>query len=75
MERLKRTKFNLKRTKAGVYTSPDGKYYAVRTENGWWSVGSRTPGGDEHIDDFASYAGARTRIIQLQGFPDRGGLV
>lgn len=75
MARIKRIKFNLKRTKAGAYTSPDGKYYAVRLENGWWSVGSRTPNGDEHIEDYESYAKARFRIVQLLGFPDRGEIV
>jgi hypothetical protein len=67
MARVKRFTFNLKRHKGGVYSSPDGRFYAVRMldkeAHGWWTVGEVTPEGNQHIEDFPSYAACRTWIM------------
>jgi len=63
---MKREIFNLKRFRAGYYESPDGKYYVFKAENGWWSMGKRhQQTGNEHIEDFKTYAEARFNVWVL----------
>lgn len=52
----------MKKIKAGSYVSKISNYYAVRLENGWWSVGIHQPWGSAHIDDFRTYKQARNYI-------------
>lgn len=54
----------MKRHKAGSYSSRDISYYAVKMENGWWTVGRSTATGDnEQVEDFRTYREARRFII------------
>lgn len=52
----------MKRIMAGKYVSKVSNYYAVKLENGWWSVGFNQPWGSDHIDDFRTYKQARNYI-------------
>ena len=57
----------MKRHSAGCYTQVVAgvEYYAVRLENGWWSVGINIPTrGSDHIDDFRTYRQARAFIMR-----------
>lgn len=50
----------MKRHRAGSYSSLNQRFYAVRMENGWWTVGEKTVNGDyEQIEDFKTYREAR----------------
>lgn len=57
----------MKRHKAGSYTAifNDTEYYAVRLENGWWSVGTNSLAGSNHIEDFETYRQAKEYILTL----------
>ncbi len=56
----------MKRMAAGSYTQIiDGlEYYAVKLENGWWSVGIQSSSGSSHIDDFRTYKQSRAYILR-----------
>lgn len=56
----------MKRMAAGSYTQIiDGfEYYAVKIENGWWTVGIQQPWGSNHIDDFKTYRQAKAYIMR-----------
>ena len=65
MKKIKRVTFNLKRIRAGYYESPDGKYYVFRGSNGWWNMGEKQTTANFHIEDYKSYAAARTAVWNL----------
>lgn len=56
----------MKRNAAGSYTQIiDGQiWYAVRMENGWWTVGINLPSGSAWIDDFKTLRAARAYIMR-----------
>lgn len=56
----------MKRNAAGSYTQIiDGQtYYAVRMENGWWTVGINLLSGSSHVDDFKTLRAARAFIMR-----------
>lgn len=53
----------MKRHRAGVYSTADASYYAVKMENGWWTVGRSTSAGNEQVEDFRTYREARKFIM------------
>ena len=56
-------RFNLKRIRAGVYES--GEYYIIRDiDTKFWMVGFTNKNGNNHIDDFKSYAQARSYVMR-----------
>ena len=66
MKKIKHEVFNLKRFRAGYYESPDGKYYVFKSDDGWWCMGERhKSSGNVHIEDYKTYAHARTAVWKL----------
>ena len=56
-------KFNLKRIRAGVYES--GQYYIIRDiDTKLWMVGFSNKSGNNHLEDFKSYAEARVYVMR-----------
>lgn len=51
-------RWNLKRLQSGVYTDPNGRFYALKCGK-YWSVGYIENHSFQHVDDLKSFAAAR----------------